>query len=105
MGGGGGVYKPIPSTAFAVSLGLILSPLKGVIRSKNLLHVAMEIVHKFRINCGMTFGTFMRGAIRLFSENPAAVPGSVNHCSLLSTLWANKLCLANLCTVFSLESS
>ena len=61
--------KVCPPT-FAVSLGLILSPLKGVIRSKNLLHVAMEIVHKFRINCGMTFGTFMRGAMTLFNEKP-----------------------------------
>jgi len=54
--------------ALAVSLGLILSPLKGVIRSKNLLHIAMEIVHKFKINCGMTLGAFMRGAMTLFNE-------------------------------------
>jgi hypothetical protein len=33
-----------------VTLGLILSPLKGVIRLKILLHVAMEIVHKFKIS-------------------------------------------------------
>jgi hypothetical protein len=36
--------------ALAVTLGLILSPLKGVIRLKILLHVAIEIVHKFKIS-------------------------------------------------------
>ena len=56
--------------AIAVTLGLILSPLKGVIRSKNLLHVAIEIVHKFKINCGMTCGAYMRGVMMLFSEKP-----------------------------------
>ncbi len=56
--------------ALAVSLGLILSPLKGVIRSKHLLHVAMESVHKFQINWGMTLGAFMRGAMALFDEKP-----------------------------------
>ncbi len=30
----------------------------------------MEIVHKFKINCGMTLGAFMRGAIMLFNEKP-----------------------------------
>ena len=54
----------------ALAVGLILSPLKGVIRSKNLLHIAMEIVHKFKINCGMTLGAFMRGAMTLFNEKP-----------------------------------
>ncbi len=49
--------------AIAVTLGLILSPLKGVIWLKNLLHVAMEIVHKFKISCGMTLGAYMRGAM------------------------------------------
>jgi hypothetical protein len=56
--------------ALAVSLSLILSPLKGVIRSKNLLHIAMEIVHKFKINCVMTLGGAMRGAMTLFNEKP-----------------------------------
>jgi len=56
--------------AMALTLGLILSPLKGVIWSKHLLHVAMEIVHKFKINCGMTLGAFMRGAMTLFNEKP-----------------------------------
>jgi hypothetical protein len=60
-------YLPPP---LAVSLGLILSALKDVIRSKNLLHVVMEIVHKLRINCGMTLGAFMRGAMMLFNEKP-----------------------------------
>jgi hypothetical protein len=36
--------------ALAVTLGLILSPLKHVIRLKILLHVAIEIVHKFKIS-------------------------------------------------------
>jgi hypothetical protein len=40
----------------------------GVIRSKNLFQVAMETVHKFKINCGMTLGAFMRGAMMLFNE-------------------------------------
>jgi hypothetical protein len=34
----------------------------------------MEMVHKLRINCGMTLGAWMRGVIRLFNEKPAAVP-------------------------------
>jgi len=29
-----------------------------------------EIVHKFKINCGMTLGAFMRGAMMLFNEKP-----------------------------------
>jgi hypothetical protein len=56
--------------ALAVTLGLILSPLKGVIRLKILLHVAIEIVHKFKISCGMTLGAFMRGSMMLFIEKP-----------------------------------
>jgi hypothetical protein len=51
--------------ALAVTLGLTLSPLKGVIRLKILLHVAMEIVHKFKISCRMTLGAFMRGVMKL----------------------------------------
>jgi hypothetical protein len=34
------------------------------------LHVAMEIVHKFKISCGMTLGAFMRGSMMLFIERP-----------------------------------
>jgi hypothetical protein len=56
--------------ALAVTLGLILSPLKGVIRLKILLHVAIEIVHKFKISFGMTLGAFMRGSMMLFIEKP-----------------------------------
>jgi hypothetical protein len=63
-------HEKVLPPALAVSLGLILSPLKGVLRSKNLLHVAMEIVHKFRINFGMTLGAFMRGAMMLCHEKP-----------------------------------
>jgi hypothetical protein len=70
-----------PDTA---NLGLILSPLKGVIISNSLLQVAIEMVHKLRINCGMMLGAWMRGAS--FNENPAAAPGSVNHCFPSGTL-------------------
>jgi hypothetical protein len=42
--------------ALTVSLGLILSPLKGTIISKHLLHVAFEIVHRLKISCAMLLG-------------------------------------------------
>jgi hypothetical protein len=42
--------------ALTISLGLILSPLKGIIISKSLLHVAIEIVHRFKINLAMLLG-------------------------------------------------
>jgi hypothetical protein len=45
----------------------------------------------------------MRGVIRLFNEKPAAVPGSVNHCFRLHTLWANRHGPVGLYTVFCLE--
>jgi hypothetical protein len=54
------------------NLGLILSPLKGVMISNSLLQVAKEMVHKLRINCGMMLGAWMRGVIRLFNEKLAA---------------------------------
>ena len=41
-------HEKVFPPAMAVNLGLILSPLKGVIRSKNLLHVAIEIVQKIQ---------------------------------------------------------
>jgi hypothetical protein len=75
--------------ALSASLGLILSPLKGVIISNSLLQDAMEIVHKLRINCGMTLGAWMRGVIRLMSENLAAVPVDLfhfDHCCWSHTL-------------------
>jgi hypothetical protein len=65
--------------ALTANLALILSPLKGVIISNHLLQVAMEIVHKLRINCGMMIGACMRGVIRLRSKNPAAVPVDLFH--------------------------
>jgi hypothetical protein len=37
-------------------LGFTLFPLKGVMFSKSLLQVAMDTVHKLKINCGMTLG-------------------------------------------------
>jgi hypothetical protein len=67
-------HEKVFSAALTVTLGLILSPLKGIIISNSLLQVAIEIVHKLRINCGMTLGAWMRGIIRLFTEKPAAVP-------------------------------
>jgi len=62
----------------------------------------MEIIHKLRINCGMTLGDWMRGVIRLISENPAAVPVDlflVDHCCWSHTLRANRHVLVCLCTV------
>jgi hypothetical protein len=67
-------HEKVFSAALTVTLGLILSPLKGIIISNSLLQVAIEIVHKLRINCGITLGAWMRGIIRLFTEKPAAVP-------------------------------
>jgi hypothetical protein len=66
--------EKVLSPALTANLGLILSPLKGVIISNSLLQVAIEMVHKLRINCGMMLGAWMRGVIRLFNEKPAAVP-------------------------------
>ncbi len=66
--------EKVLSPALTANLGLILSPLKGVIISNSLLQVVMEMVHKLRINCRMTLGAWMRGVIRLFNEKPAAVP-------------------------------
>jgi hypothetical protein len=63
---------------FYLSLCLILSPLKGVI-SNSLLQVAIEMVHKLRINYGMMLGVWMMGVIRIMSENPTAVPGVHFH--------------------------
>jgi hypothetical protein len=67
-------HDKVLSPALTANLGLILSPLKGVIISNSLLQVAMEIVHKLRINCGMMLGAWMRGVNRLFNEKLAAVP-------------------------------
>ena len=61
-------HENILPPSLAVTLSLILSPLKGVIRLKNSLHVAMETVYKFKISCGMTLGALMRGAILLFTR-------------------------------------
>jgi hypothetical protein len=53
-----------------VILGLILSQLKGVSSLKRLLHKAMDTVHKFKINCGMTLAALMRDVIMLYREKP-----------------------------------
>jgi hypothetical protein len=79
-------HEKVLYPALTTNLGLILSPLKGVIISNSFLQVAIEMVHKLRINCGMTLGAWMRGVIRLFNENPAAVPGHANHCFQSGTL-------------------
>jgi len=34
------------------------------------MYVVMEIVHKFKNNCGMTIGAFTRGAMKIFTEKP-----------------------------------
>jgi hypothetical protein len=57
--------EKVLSAVLSVILGLILSPLKGVIISKSLLQVAMGTVHKLTINCGTSFGAWMRGIIQL----------------------------------------
>ncbi len=49
-------HEKVLSPAFTANLGLILSPLKGVIISNSSLQVAIEMVHKLRINCGMMLG-------------------------------------------------
>jgi hypothetical protein len=84
------------------NLGLILSPLKGIIISNSLLQVAIEIVHKLRINCGMMLGAWMRCVIRLISENPAAVPVDlfpVDPCCWSHTVLASRHVLVCLCPV------
>ena len=53
--------------ALMANLGLILSPLRGIIISKSSLQVPIEIVHKLRIYCEMKLGAWMRGVIRLFN--------------------------------------
>jgi hypothetical protein len=63
-------HEKVFPPALTVTLGLTLSPLKGVIGLKILLHVAIEIVHKFKISCGMTLGAFMRRVMKLFIEKP-----------------------------------
>ncbi len=80
-----------------VSLGLILSPLKGIMISKSILQVAIVIVHKLRINWGMMLGVCMRGwgVIKLINENPTAVPFSRFHFWVTvfcpsHTLWAKR---------------
>jgi hypothetical protein len=91
--------------ALTANLGLILSPLKGVIISNSLLQVAIEMVHKLRINCRMTLAVWMRGVIRLFREKLAAAPvdlcPAVHFCHCLShTLLASRhvlVCLYKAC--------
>ena len=71
-------HEKVLSPALTANLGQILSPLKHVIISNSFLQVAIEMVHKLTINCGMTLGAWMRVVIRLFNEKPAAV--SVDLC-------------------------
>jgi hypothetical protein len=67
-------HEKVLSPALTANLGLILSSLKGIMNSNSLLQVAIEIVHKLRIKCGMMLGAWMRGVIRLLNETPAAIP-------------------------------
>jgi hypothetical protein len=55
--------KVLPPT-ITLTLGLILYPLNGVIRLKILLHVVIEMVHKFKTNWGMILGALKRGVMR-----------------------------------------
>ncbi len=48
----------------------LLSPLKSVMFSKSLLQVAIDTVHKLKINWWMMLGAWMRGVIQVFTENP-----------------------------------
>jgi len=72
-------YENVLTPTLAVTLGLTLSPLNGVIWLKMLLHIAIDTVHKFKINCGMTLGAFMRGVMKLLIEKPNQ-PHYWNHC-------------------------
>jgi hypothetical protein len=49
------------------------SPIKIIIISEMLLQVAMEMVHKLKINCEMTLGAWMRGVIKHICENPVVL--------------------------------
>ncbi len=64
-------------SALVVALGLMLAPIKGLIWLKNILQVAIETTHKFKINCRMTLGAFMRGFVMLFIEKPK--PNQLHH--------------------------
>jgi hypothetical protein len=55
--------------SLTLSLGLILSPLKGVIILNNLLQVSIETEHKLRMSCGMMIRAFVKGVIKLFLAN------------------------------------
>jgi hypothetical protein len=61
-------HENVLTPAFTVTLVLTLSQLKGVIRLKSLLHIVIETVHKFKINCRMTPGAFMRDFMMLLTE-------------------------------------
>jgi hypothetical protein len=52
-------HEKVLFPALTANLGLILSQLKGIMFSNSLLQVAIEIVHKLRISCGMTLGAWM----------------------------------------------
>ncbi len=94
--------------ALIVNLGLIFSPLKGVMISRSLFQVAIEIVHRLIISCGMMLGVCMRG-IKLSREKPAGTPFVYSHfCHCFCpahTLWAKRRVLACLCRVCTLRFS
>ncbi len=76
--------------------------LKGVIRLKMLLHVAMELVLKFKISCGMTLGTFMRGVMKLFIEKLNQLHYWDDYCQMSNWFWASKVCPDLSCTAYYL---
>jgi hypothetical protein len=56
--------------ALAISDGLILSPLKGIIELKLLLHTVIDTVHTFKFNFRMTNLALMRGVVMLSRKPP-----------------------------------
>jgi hypothetical protein len=67
----------IPS--LTAGLNPILNPIKRRHNFKQFITGCNGNCNKLRINCGMMLGAWMRGAIRLMSENPAAVPVDLFH--------------------------
>ncbi len=69
-------YEKVFPPALAVTLGLTLSPLKGVIWLNILLQVAIEMAHKFKINWGMSMHEGSHDALYWKTE-PTSLLGSL----------------------------
>jgi hypothetical protein len=52
--------------------------------SKRLLQVVIDTVHKLKIIWGMTLGSWMRGVIQLFTENPGIAGKGCGSCVTLN---------------------